>query len=119
MVSRVLGKKLTYLWPSCWDIGTLIYGCYYYYYYYYYCPSPHPHPLYSLINYCGYYRFDEFNALVTDDVMEDWSDHFYPPNFENNMVLRDRLENILLQDIDEDPTKMKALEEFVEVRRRG
>jgi len=60
-------------------------------------------------------RFDEFGSLVTEDVDEEWSDHFYPPNFENNMELRDRLEEILLRDVDDDPDKMRSLEEFVEV----
>lgn len=49
---------------------------------------------------------------------ERWRDHFYPPNFEDNMALRNRLEEHLMEGTDDDPDKMRSLEEFVEVRAR-
>lgn len=47
---------------------------------------------------------------------ERFREHSYPPDFEKNEKMRDFLETVLAEDEAEDEDKMKALEEFVEVR---
>lgn len=61
--------------------------------------------------------FDEYGNVDLTHQHERFRDHSYPPDFEKNEKMRDYLETVLAEDEAEDEDKMKALEEFVEVRR--
>lgn len=63
--------------------------------------------------------YDEYGNLDVSAQHERFRDLTYPPDFEKNLKMRDMLEEILAEaqeGEDEDEDKMKALEEFVEVR---